>query len=94
MPPAVAIRLSREWRVADDPEAAETVVQPTSLAARDRGSAGVARDPQARPARLRGTGAEGFLEKLVVREVAAAELVLQALVHRGCRGLEGATAVL
>jgi hypothetical protein len=53
----------------------------------------VAGDPWARLAGLGGLVAEGCLEELVVCEVMAAEFVLQALVYRGCRGLDSRAAV-
>jgi hypothetical protein len=74
-------------RVADDPEAASAELRRTSLQAGDRRVAWVTGYPQERLAGLDRLVAEGFLEELVVCEVMAAELVLQALVYRGCHSL-------
>lgn len=80
-------------RVADDPEAADAELGRTPLEAGDRRVARVTGDPQARLARLGRLVGEGFLEELVVCEVMASELVLQALVYRGCRSLDCRAAV-
>jgi hypothetical protein len=90
--PAVAGRLPRGWAVADDPEAADAELRRLVGAGGHR-VARVTGYPQSRLAGLGGLVAEGLLEELLVCEVMAAKLVLQALVYRGCRSLDSRAAV-